>query len=109
MFVTAQQVEDIYTDLALGNKSAPTAACCRPMTLGCPGYNNKQTTYTAYGMAYGLLNADMVCHSSQFNSSVWFLSYDTAACTIDTKFHAQLIFTYIMSARMLYYLYTHLY
>merc|ERR1719231_865510 len=30
------------------------------MTLGCTGYNNKQTTYTAYGMAYGLLNADMV-------------------------------------------------
>lgn len=58
--LTAQQVDDIYTDLALGNKTAPTAACCRPMTLGCPGYNNKQTTYTAYGMAYGLLNADMV-------------------------------------------------
>lgn len=30
------------------------------MTLGCTGYNNKQTTYTAYGMAYGLLQHDMV-------------------------------------------------
>ena len=58
--LTYQQVNDIYTDLAQGNKSAPGAPCCRPMTLGCPGYNNKQTTYTAYGMAYGLLNADMV-------------------------------------------------
>ena len=58
--LTPQQVDDVYTDLALGNKSAPAAACCRPMTLGCPGYNNKQTTYTAYGMAYGLLAADMV-------------------------------------------------
>lgn len=50
----------VYTDLALGNKSKPEAACCRPMTLGCSGYNNKQTTYTAYGMAYGLINADMI-------------------------------------------------
>jgi len=30
------------------------------MTLGATGYNNKQTTYTAYGMAYGLLQHDMV-------------------------------------------------
>jgi len=58
--LTWQQVDDIYTDLALGNKSQPEAACCRPMTLGCSGYNNKQTTYTAYGMAYGLINADMI-------------------------------------------------
>ena len=50
----------VYTDLALGNKSKPEAACCRLLTLGCAGYNNKQTTYTAYGMAYGLINADMI-------------------------------------------------
>ena len=58
--LTWQQVDDVYRDLALGNKSKPEAACCRPMTLGCSGYNNKQTTYTAYGMAYGLINADMI-------------------------------------------------
>jgi hypothetical protein len=58
--LTIQQTDDIYMDLAMGNKSAPSAKCCRPMTLGCTGYNNKQTTYTAYGMAYGLLAADMV-------------------------------------------------
>lgn len=55
--LTARQVDDIYLDQQMGNKSdAPT----RPMTLGCVGYNNKQTTYTQYGMGYGLLGADMI-------------------------------------------------
>jgi hypothetical protein len=27
----------------------------RPMTLGCAGYNNKQVTFWAYGVPYGLL------------------------------------------------------
>ena len=30
------------------------------MTLGCTGYNNKCSTYVAYGMGYGLLAHDMV-------------------------------------------------
>lgn len=30
------------------------------MTMGCTGYNNKQTTYIAYGTAFGLLQHDMV-------------------------------------------------
>jgi len=32
----------------------------RPMTLGCAGYNNKQVTFWAYGIPYGLLQHDMV-------------------------------------------------
>lgn len=39
--LSPQQADDLYTHLAYGNGSAlPT----RPMTLGCTGYNNKQTT-----------------------------------------------------------------
>lgn len=55
--LTHQQADDLYTHLSYGNESALVT---RPMTLGCSGYNNKQTTYTAYGMAYGLLQHDMV-------------------------------------------------
>eukprot|EP00729_Bicosta_minor_P012126 gene12126-30363_t len=64
--LTVQQIDDVYSDLALGNKtlcqpgSTGGTEFCRPMTLGCTGYDEEQTTYTAYGMAYGLLNADMV-------------------------------------------------
>ena len=32
----------------------------RPMTLGCCGYNNKQVTFWAYGIPYGLLQHDMI-------------------------------------------------
>ena len=47
-----QQVDDIYTTLTTSNNSDyPT----RPMTLGCAGYNNKQVTFRAYGIPYGLL------------------------------------------------------
>lgn len=47
-----QQVDDIYTTLTTSNNSDyPT----RPMTLGCAGYNNKQVTFWAYGIPYGLL------------------------------------------------------
>jgi len=55
--LTAQQADDLFTHLSYGNESALVT---RPMTLGCSGYNNKQTTYTAYGMAYGLLVHDMI-------------------------------------------------
>jgi hypothetical protein len=81
--LSRQQTDDFFTYFMYANDSRmPT----RPMTLGCSGYNNKQTvrhclleprppppraapsrapplvwqTYTAYGMAYGLLVADMV-------------------------------------------------
>ena len=47
-----QQVDDIYQTLTTSNNSEyPT----RPMTLGCAGYNNKQVTFWAYGIPYGLL------------------------------------------------------
>ena len=50
-----QQVDDLYKFAAHGSSTQ-----WRPMTLGCTGYNNKMTTYTAYGMAYGYLQHDMV-------------------------------------------------
>ena len=40
-----------------------TRMVTRPTTLACAGYNNKCSTYTAYGMAYGLLAHDMVRRS----------------------------------------------
>lgn len=55
--LSSEQANDVYTYLSYGNNSLLGT---RPMTLGCTGYNNKQTTYTAYGMAYGLLVHDMV-------------------------------------------------
>jgi hypothetical protein len=69
--LSPQQVDDICTNLAVGNNTACRGPgslgpepldlkLCRPMTLGCTGYFGEQVTYTAYGMAYGLLMADMV-------------------------------------------------
>ena len=55
--LTRNETNDLFLHLSYGNA---TGMYTRPMTLGCSGYNNKQTTYTAYGMAYGLLVADMV-------------------------------------------------
>eukprot|EP00911_Craspedida_sp_UC1_P000935 UC1_evm4s707 len=55
--LTDDQVEDVYRTLSLSNNSFYYT---RPMTMGCCGYNNKQTTYTAYGVAYGMLKSDMV-------------------------------------------------
>jgi len=52
-----EQVDDIYTTLTTSNNSGYGT---RPMTLGCAGYNNKQVTFWAYGIAYGLLQHDMV-------------------------------------------------
>lgn len=55
--LSTTQADDLFRYLTYGNDSRlPT----RPMTLGCTGYNNKQTTYTSYGMPYGLLQNDMV-------------------------------------------------
>jgi hypothetical protein len=51
--LSEQQVDDIYRWGSNGTGG-------RFLTLGCPGYNHKQTTYTAYGWAYGLLVHDMV-------------------------------------------------
>ena len=42
--------------VSVSGQTVPT----RPTTLACSGYNNKCSTYTAYGMAYGLLAHDMV-------------------------------------------------
>ena len=55
--LTAEQVDDIYETVTTSNSSHyPT----RPMTLGCAGYNNKQVTFCACGIPYGLLQHDMV-------------------------------------------------
>ena len=52
-----RQTDDLFRYFMFANDTRmPT----RPTTLGCSGYNNKCSTYTAYGMAYGLLVADMV-------------------------------------------------
>jgi len=51
------QTDDLFTYLTYGNN---THLVVRPLTLGAAGYNSKQTTYTAYGMAYGLLCQDMI-------------------------------------------------
>ena len=43
-----RQTDDLFTYFMLANDTRmPT----RPTTLGCAGYNNKCSTYTAYGMA----------------------------------------------------------
>jgi len=55
--LSAAQADAMFTHLMYGNESDLGT---RPMTLGACGYNNKQTTYTAYGMAYGLLQHDFV-------------------------------------------------
>lgn len=55
--LTSEQVDDIYTTVATSNNSDYGT---RPMTLGAIGYNNKQVTFYQYGMAYGLLQHDMV-------------------------------------------------
>ena len=52
-----QQTEDLWTYFTYAND---TRMVTRPTTLSCSGYNNKCSTYTAYGMAYGLLVHDMV-------------------------------------------------
>ena len=50
--LSAEQVDTIYETVTTSNNSKyPT----RPMTLGCAGYNNKQVTFWAYGIPYGLL------------------------------------------------------
>jgi hypothetical protein len=55
--LSSKQANDLYTYFSYANDTRmPT----RPLTLGCSGYNNKCSTYTAYGMAYGLLAYDMV-------------------------------------------------
>jgi hypothetical protein len=55
--LTRQQVDDIYETLTTSNNSHYGT---RPMTMGCAGYNNKQVTFWAYGIPYGLLQHDMV-------------------------------------------------
>lgn len=55
--LSTRQADDVFRHLTYGNESALGT---RPMTLGCTGYNNKCATYVAYGMAYGLLQHDMV-------------------------------------------------
>ena len=55
--LTYEQADNMFIHLTYGNESVLVT---RPMTLGATGYNNKQVTYTAYGMAYGLLQHDMV-------------------------------------------------
>ena len=55
--LSSRQAEDLYLHLTYGND---TRLVTRPMTLGCTGYNNKCSTYVAYGMGYGLLVHDMV-------------------------------------------------
>ena len=52
-----QQTDDLFTYFMYAND---TRMVTRPTTLACAGYNNKCSTYTAYGMAYGLLSHDMV-------------------------------------------------
>jgi hypothetical protein len=43
-----RQTEDLFSYFMFANDTRmPT----RPTTLGCSGYNNKCSTYTAYGMA----------------------------------------------------------
>ena len=54
--LTKEQANDIYETLTTSNGSYVT----RPITLGCAGYNNKQVTFWSYGLAYGLLQHDMV-------------------------------------------------
>ncbi|KAL3908711.1 MAG: hypothetical protein SGPRY_009692, partial [Prymnesium sp.] len=57
--LTRAQTADVMSHAMYANDTRmPT----RPMTLGCTGYNNKCSTYVAYGTAYGLLLADMVEH-----------------------------------------------
>ena len=53
--LTRQQVDDIYSFGRNGSSGN-----YRFVTLGSPGYNHKQTTYTAYGWAFGLLQHDFV-------------------------------------------------
>jgi len=55
--LTRDEVDDIYETLTTSNNSKYVT---RPMTLGCAGYNSKQVTFWAYGIAYGLLQHDMV-------------------------------------------------
>ena len=55
--LTRQQTDDLFTYFMYAND---TRMVTRPTTLGCAGYNNKCSTYTAYGMAFGLLAHDMV-------------------------------------------------
>ena len=45
--LSSRQAEDLYLHLTYGND---TRLVTRPMTLGCTGYNNKCSTYVAYGM-----------------------------------------------------------
>jgi len=55
--LTREQTDDLFLHAMYANDSRMAT---RPMTLACTGYNNKCSTYTAYGMAYGLLAHDMV-------------------------------------------------
>ena len=55
--LTKEQVDTIYETLTTSNN---TKYGTRPMTLGCCGYNNKQVTFWAYGLPYGLLQHDMI-------------------------------------------------
>lgn len=55
--LTSRQLDDVWRHLAYGNETNSTQ---KPMTMSCTGYNAKCSTYTAYGMAYGLLQHDMV-------------------------------------------------
>ena len=60
--LTRQQVDDVYETLTTSNNSKYAT---RPVTLGCAGYNNKQVTFWAYGLPYGLLQHDMVSNPYQ--------------------------------------------
>jgi len=55
--LTKDQANDLFNYFMYAND---TRMVTRPTTLACAGYNNKCSTYTAYGMAYGLLAYDMV-------------------------------------------------
>ena len=55
--LTRDQTEDLFTYFMYAND---TRMVTRPTTLASAGYNNKCSTYTAYGMAYGLLAHDMI-------------------------------------------------
>ena len=57
MCTPRSQTDDLFNYFMYAND---TRMGTRPTTLACAGYNNKCSTYTAYGMAYGLLAHDMV-------------------------------------------------
>ena len=51
--LTHGQVEDIYNTMAHGGVN-------RSLVLGCPGWNNSVSSRAPFGLAYGLLQHDMI-------------------------------------------------